>query len=265
MNQVGTVCLFLILLSVGTLEAMAMSSWVSPQEPPPPLPPIIPAIKRVAGNGHEIHEIKVSNVEQGAPVKASATLRLSQRAYGDGFLTLKNVSGRPILMLGGVWEISTSEGGVIRDGWTFGAAIHLLNGGLRPGEEVKLPVAGPPNFIVDPPHRITEFSVKVTGVVFQDRTYWGEDGYLVYRKMEQDRKNMLIVAERLRQSCQTSPQEVIKQLNDPQSTRALGAKALFPDLGYRIMFRETLVDENNSLRSDVIQRLDRIIAALKGN
>ncbi len=262
MKRLSIFFLLLFALSVGTLEVMAMSLWVSPQEPPPPLPPIIPAIKRVPGNGRQI---TVSNAEQGAPVEASATLRLSQRTYGDGFLTLKNVSGRSILALRGVWEISTSEGGVIKDGWTFGAAIHLVNGGLRPGEEAKLPVAGPPNFTVDPPHKITKLSVKVTGVVFQDRTYWGEDGYLVYQKIEQDRKNMLIVAERLRQSCQTSPQAVVKQLNDPQSTRTLGTKALFPSMRYRIMFRDTLLDENNSLRSDVIQRLDRVIAALKGN
>ncbi len=243
--------LLLLVLSEGTFNAKAQD-----------LPPIVPAINRELDRAGQI---TVSNAEQAAPVAAVAVLRLSQRAYGAGFLTLKNVSDKSILTLRGVWEISTSEGGTLRHGWNFGGATAQLTGGIKPGQEVKLPVAGPPNYAIDSPHKITKLSVLITGVVFKDRTYWGEDGYQIYMNYTRDVKNMLLVAEKVRERFEKLPPQVlVDQLTDPQSIRSGRSSELFPDMMYRLVFPSLLLDEHNSLRPDAMQRLDKMIISLSG-
>ena len=67
----------LLVLVFGPLEAHAQA-----------IPPITPAIKSETG----VRQIQVSNASQGAPVEVSASMRLSDHVYGDGFMRLKSVS-----------------------------------------------------------------------------------------------------------------------------------------------------------------------------
>jgi hypothetical protein len=111
---------------------------------------IIPAIEREPGRGVEI--TVTNSWQRNSPIQASATIRVSDNAYWSGFLSLKNINDKPVLGIRGCWEITTSQGGALRDCWSFGGPTSLVNGGAKKGEEIKVPVAGSPNYIVNKPH-----------------------------------------------------------------------------------------------------------------
>ncbi len=219
------------------------------------LPPIKSAIDRESG---ETREIKVSNSGQNAPIKATAQLRLGQQAYGDGLLQLKNVSAKPVLAFKGAWKIHISDGSILTDGWHYGGASSVVKGGLILGEHVTLPVTGPPNLTVKPPHRIVKISIWITGVVFNDLTRWGDDAGEVYHRLERDVEEMRQVAERLLAACQkSSPQEFGAQLAIERGN------SLLPDMKYRMLFQHYLLDDAKLMRHDAMQRLETLLPKLK--
>lgn len=237
---------FMLLLAVASLVGFDVAAQN--------LPPIIPAINRESG---VTRQIKVSNANQNSPIEASAQLRLGQRSYGDGLLKLKNSSDKPILAFTGEWRIHISEGSYLTEGWDYGGGASIIKGGLKLGEDITLPVAGPTNFVVGEPHRIANLSIRITGVVFQDFSRWGQESGRVYHKLERDVGEMRMVAERVRMAYEkSSPQEIAAQL------MAENSSWLIPDNKYRILFRYHLLNENKSLRPDTMQRLENILAKL---
>ncbi len=225
------------------------------------LPPMTPAIDREGGQGHVV---TASNAAQEAPVRAQVEVLLGKRTYGDGFMTLTNVSDDPILAVRGVWEFGVRDGGFVPRGWNFGGASFIPKGGWKPGEEVTVPILAPPGFIVGEPHELHHVAVRITGVVFIDGSRWGEEGDLVYSRLEREIAEMRVIAERLREGCQRLPAQMIAdQLSATQTTGGSGLYGLFPGMRYRILFRKMLLDEQGMLRSDAVDVLNRVIAALK--
>ncbi len=224
---------------------------------------IIPAIEREPGRGVEI---TVSNAAQNnSPIEASAIIRVSENAYGSGFLTLKNISGKPVLGLRGCWEITTSEGGIVRDYWNFGGGTSLVTGGIKNGDRAKLPVSGPPNYTVNKPHRITSIVIRITGVAFDGKTWWGDDGYHVYQKIQTDADHLRDVAEKVRNMMDnTSTETIVKELtDDPTNRRAARINPVFTDIRTQFIFKSYLLHEDNSLREDAKARLDKLVSMLK--
>lgn len=225
------------------------------------LPPMTPAIDREGGRGHIV---TASNAAQEAPVKARVEVRLGRRTYGDGFMTLTNVSDAPILAVRGVWEFGVRDGGFVPRGWNFGGASFIPKGGWKPGEDVTVPILAPPGFVVSEPHELQHVAVRITGVVFIDGSRWGEEGDLVYSRLEREIAEMRVVAERLREGCQRLPAQMIAdQLSTTQAVSGSGLYGLFPSMRYRILFRKMLLDEQGMLRSDAVDVLNHVIAALK--
>jgi hypothetical protein len=232
------------------------------QDSPPNLPPIIPAIQRES----VIREVRASNSNQGAPVRVSARMQVSDRAYGNGYLKMRNVGNKEIIAFRGAWVITTSEGGVIRDHWNFGASSSLWISNFSPGEEARFPIPGPPNLTVQAPQKIARFSVIITGILFADRTWWGDDGYAVYENVRNDGKISLKIAKRLRAACQqTSPEKFDQQASESVIKKALedmGEPAYASPL-YQGTFQRLIFDRQNAMRPDAMANLDRVISSLK--
>lgn len=224
---------------------------------------IVPAIDREPGRGVEI---AVSNAAQrNSPIQASATIRVSENAYGAGFLTLKNINNKSVIGIRGCWEITTSEGGRLKDSWDVGGPTSLVNGGVKQGEEIKVPVAGPPGDSVNRPHKITGITIRITGVSFSDKTWWGDDGYDVYRKIQADAEHLLAMAEKVRGLMDTTSAEAFVGMLTTASNRPARGAPVFTDLRTRLLFKLYLLDEQNALRPDARARLDKVIAILKQN
>ncbi|MCI0525020.1 MAG: hypothetical protein L0Y75_07120, partial [Acidobacteria bacterium] len=224
---------------------------------------IVPAIEREPGRGVEI--TVTNSGQRNSPIQASATIRASDNAYGAGFLSLKNINNKPVLGIRGCWEITTSQGGVLKDFWSFGGPTSLANGGTKQGEEIKVPVAGPPNYSVNKPHRITGITIRITGACFNDKTWWGDDGYALYQKIESGVEELRATAEKVRSLMDTTSPEVFVNLLTTAPNRPARGTQLFTDLRTRLLFKLYLLDEQNALRPDARTRLDKVIAALKQN
>ncbi|MGE0884066.1 MAG: hypothetical protein AB7P14_11015 [Blastocatellales bacterium] len=219
------------------------------------LPPIKPAIEREPG---ESKLVKVSNFKQSAPILATAKVHLGRQTYGDGLLRLKNVADKPVLAFKGIWKIYISDGSTLTNGWSYGGATSLVRGGMNPGDDVTLPVSGPSSLTVNGRHRITGISISITGVVFNDFTRWGEEAGEVYHKLDRDVEEMKYVVERLLAECQKS------SLQDFGDKLALDSgNSLLPDMKYRMLFQNYLLDEAKTLRFDAVQKLETLLSTLK--
>jgi len=234
------------------LLGIVLATLVAPHIFAQDLPPIKEAVE-----SERSVSVGVSNSKQGAPILATARLQMSQRAYGNGKLVFKNISQKSVVAFRGVWEINLDNNEVVRNGWNYGGASSVAKGGVVPGEGASFPVAGPPTFSADESAKINRIGLKITGVVYRDGTYWGEEGSAVLSRLKTDIKNHLIVAEKVRAAClKTSVQEFAVQLNNTKATE------LIPDTTYRMLMQHMFY-KDGALRPDVLQILDNYIEALK--
>lgn|GEM_PF-2725166 len=258
MKKISRIVIWLAILPGFCFEAANAMA----QDSPPNLPPIIPAIERES----EVRQVRVSNSGQGAPVLVSARMHISDSAYGKGYIKMKNTGDKDILAFKGAWVITTSEGQETRDHWNFGGSSALWVGSFTPGEEVYFPIPGPPNLTAQAPQKIVRFSVLITGILFTDRTWWGDDGYGVYENVRNDGKITLKIAKRLRNAYENiSPQGF-----DHRASEVIIKKTL-EDMGepvytsplYQATFRPLLFNRQNVMRPDAMAKLDRVISSLK--
>jgi hypothetical protein len=229
----------------------------------PPLPPLPPPLITTISEGKRQITIRNSPRE---PVRAVAQIEVIDNVYGNGLLKFTNVSGKNLAALSGEFVITTETGDVLRDGWSLSS--FRSRGFTAVGSSLEFPVAGPIRPVVDPPHKIARIGVRITGVVYDDRSYWGTEGLSMAQKMALDAKNTLLLAEKIRTEClQMSKEELEREF-----ARSLTDSVLLSewqggrfDLDYRNhrLFRRALLDENNLLKPDYLQILDGIIENCK--
>ncbi|MGH9763387.1 MAG: hypothetical protein ACREDR_27730, partial [Blastocatellia bacterium] len=205
--------------------------------------------------------VHVSNKAQlGAPVAIAADLRVGDHTYGGGELRVTNAGDKPILTLRGAWIITLSSGRVTEQRWNVGGVTSIWFGGRNPGAEDEIPVAGPPNNITSGQETIKHVKAQLKGVVFADRTYWGDEGTTVMQDLRTEAQAFLMVAVKVREMYQGSKSnELVRQMVTPSSDPAAG---IFPNAKYSSTFRLTLM-KNGVLRADAGQWMDRIVESLK--
>lgn len=246
-------------LSYAALACVVLStSLVQAQDAP--LPPIRPAIERDTG---ATRMVVLSNDAQHAPVAISGSLTVGVHSYGQGYLTLKNVSAQPIVAFRGAWEVRRTQAEPARHHWDVGGPTLVFNGGLQPGEEISFPIPGPPSNAVENNQRVTDVVPLITGVVFYDKTIWGADGDELARKLTRDQKIFVSVAEQLRDaSHKLAPREFSDRVLQ-RDFAAPNSTAFFPDIHTQMMLSHVVLDDKQLVRTDAAERLDRIIDRLK--
>ncbi|MCI0560532.1 MAG: hypothetical protein MN733_18755 [Nitrososphaera sp.] len=209
--------------------------------------------------GERMGPARISNSWQGGPIEATALISIGNQSYSAGTLTITNVSDKPVVAIKGAWQISTSEGGTVRHAWDFGGPLSLFSAdkGMIKRRSFNLPFNAPPNLVVDSSHRITNASIVILGVVFSDRTWWGDEGYDVYRNLLTEIQTVLSGVRKIREECANSTSDTMsRKISDLESV------AYFPRKLYRIPMKNYLIDLQGNLRADAIQRLDKMIASL---
>ncbi len=244
-----------------SLLSRAKSGFTTPQVVPSNLPALPePYINSVVQGKRQL---TVRNTRR-EPVRLTATIEVSDTAFGNGFLTINQISSKGIAALKGEFFITTNNGDIIRDGWSFsyGGKVYAR------GEEWKVPVGGPINPIVYSPHRIANIGIRVTGVVFDDKSYWGDEGLVVSQKASVTAKNLGMMAAKIKAEClQMTIQEVTSELSrivpNPivHSEWKNGRFDLDP-VSY-IRFSRLLLDQNKNLKGDYMQKLDSLIESCK--
>lgn len=250
-KTIMTCCRVLLMLIALALSALAQGK----KNPLPPLPG--PEIERVAANAK--WQIHVTNAGSGQPIEITAKLYQSAHAYGGGLMKFKNVSSKNILTFRGEWIVKSAHGAVAKNGWNYGSATAVFwsEATIQPGKEIELPVGGPIAEIFGAPDRIQEITVRITGVAFSDKSYWGEDGDSRSDIVMQDAKSWLLVFERVKALCRSQrPEAVINALTKPEP-------GIFLDYKRQAFFKWLLLDKQNNLRPDGMQKLDQMFDQLK--
>lgn len=249
------------ILLMGSLTLMfptILALSIQAQTRPKTLPPIPgPVIEKIAANAK--WQINVTNAGTGQPIEVHARLYQSAHAYGSGLMKLRNVSNKNVLAFRGEWVVKSAQGAMLKDGWKFGNAIGVFwhEAAVTPGKEVELPIGGPVAEIFGAPDRIQAITVRVTGVVFSDKSHWGEDGYNRYESILQDAKSWAVLFERVKEFCRNQrPEAVAGELIKP-------APGIFFDAKHKAFFKWLLLDKQNQLRPDGMQKLDSMSESLK--
>lgn len=245
---------------IGALVAsLSMQTFtVSAQETQ--LPPISRAIDRETG---PTRTVEVTNETQNAPVLIGGSLTLGTRSYGQGYITLKNTSDRPIVAFRGAWEVLRDNKTSVRHHWDVGGPTLVFNGGMQPGDVISFPIPGPATEDADHGQQLVDVSPLITGVVFFDKSTWGLEGESLRGKLIRDQKVFVSIAEQLRQaSYQLSPREFASRAMARDFT-APNSSAFFPDIHTQMMFNNIILDDDQTLRRDAAERLDRVIERLK--
>ncbi len=198
------------------------------------------------------------------PIRVIADIDVSSQAYGNGFLNISNLSHKGVAALKGEFSITTTSGDVIRDGWSFsyGGKIYL------PGATQKVPVGGPIRPIVDAPYKIASIGITITGIVFDDKSYWGANGLSLLQKASLEAKNLGLMAQKIKSEClNMSTAEIANELGRevpnpvPLAEWKSGRFDLDP-VSY-VKFSRGLLDENKALKPDYMYKLDTLIENCK--
>jgi hypothetical protein len=127
------------------------------------------------------------------PVRTVAQIEVTENVYGNGLLKFKNVSGKNLAALRGEFVITTDNGDVLKDGWSFSS--FRSRGFTAAGISWEVPVSGPVQSVVTPPHKIARITVRITGAVYDDGSYWGPDGLGIRQKVSLEAKNTVRVCQ----------------------------------------------------------------------
>jgi hypothetical protein len=243
-----------------TKEASAQTNNTA-SESLPPIPE--PAIKTTTGS---VRQIVVSNRLRREPLQLEGSLKMSEREYGDGLLKITNVSQKAVMALRGEWLIYLNSGDILREGWSMDSSSRALhgNGGILTGETIEVPVGGPIASVVDAPGYIRRIGVRVTGVAFADKSWWGDDGLRVFQRAQQQIKVLTIESEKLLALGRAmTPQEFEIELNSPipQDKLAQASKMNLTRTS-RYLFLKLLCKEDHTLREDYLNLLEEV--SLKG-
>lgn len=221
------------------------------------LPPIpAPAINNVPANAKWL--VKVTNRGSDEPLEVSSKLYQSSHAFGGGLLKMRNVSGKKIIAFRGEWIVRSTQDKLYKEGWNYGngTALFLKDALFPSGTERELPVGGPIAEIFPAPDKIRDISVRITGVVFADRTHWGEDGYRKFEKVLNEVNSWTIVTKRVKEACsQRQPEEMVRILTTSSPN-------IFVHGDYQQFFRRLLLEGDKYLRPDTMQKIDRMLELL---
>lgn len=221
-----------------------------------------PAITKVRAS----QKLLINNAGSGEPVELVSELLVSNRAYGSRFLTMKNTSNKPILALRGEFIITSQSGAIVRNGWKFGGGTSVVGGGIALLGERKIPISGPSQELFEAPDKIRNIRLKTTGVVFADKSYWGNDGYAMYQMVSSDVKNLLLVSTQVRRAIdEMAAEEFVQQIRIPVTAdKKPHPKLSLLDEGSRMNFEMLLVDPQTSgLRVGAREKMDTAISRLK--
>ena len=247
--------------TIASTNVSAAKQHGNPAQTSPALPPIpAPLIKSISG-GKSLITIRNSRRE---PIQITAELEVADNTYGNGFLHFSNVSGKKIAAFKGEFLITTNTGDVLKDGWSYS-----FSGSFQPENKLwEVPVGGPIQPIVNAPRKITHVQVRVTGVAYHEKSYWGEDGLAIAQKTSLAAKNLGILAEKVREGClNMSDEDIAKEFSRPVPQQILMAEwnngrfDLSPE--YYFLFSRFLLDENKALRPNSRQIIDKLIENCK--
>ena len=225
------------------------------------LPPIPPPFITTISEGKR--KITIRNLRRD-PIQIVAEIEVAENAYGNGTMKFANVSGKRIAAFRGEFGIITDSGDLVKDGWTFSFSSVFT----EEGEKWEIPVAGPIRPIVDSPRKLARITVSITGVVYDDRSYWGPEGLTVLQKTSLKAKNRRLLAEKIsNESLQMSNEEILAEFSRPAPTSVIqgewntGRFDLDP-FSYSF-FRTRLIDSANLLKPAFRQTLNDIIENCK--
>lgn len=214
-------------------------------------PPVPPALRQEARSQTEI--FSASNPS--CPVLASGTVALGRTTSGEGSLTLRNLSAKPVAAINGTMVYETT-GSPFSYPWSqdFLPSIAQAGRALPAGQEISVPLF--PLNVPTGGGQINRAAVSVTGVVYADGTVCGETGGSLRDKFLAKAKAAAIDLERVLAAYEKVSQQAFEQLIKSGPVQ-MGQRWL------NLLLKKELLDEGGRLRADALERLKTMKANLE--